>query len=130
MLFQVVLREAKIKHGHNHETATDTSLQLSPYSSICHPAFTQPITEIFESITPCAATLLSEQNPFVQVNSILLSYTSFSPYLETRLSSKPVSSDNCIWLFGPHPSSHCLARLSNPETVLSPRYLITLVALL
>lgn len=125
MCFQIVLREAEIKHGHNHESATDTCLRLSPYSSICHPAFTQPITEIYESITPCAATLLSEQNPFVQVKPILLSYTSLSPYLEMRLSSKPVSSDNYTWLFGPHSSSHCLAQLSNPETVLSPTSLIT-----
>lgn len=53
-----------------------------------HPVFIQPITERYEFSTSCAVRLLSEQRTFVQVNSILLSYISFSPYLGTRLSSK------------------------------------------
>lgn len=53
-------------------------------------------------LTRCAVSLLSEQRPFVHINSILFSNTSFSPNLETRLSSKPVffSPYNCICLFG------------------------------
>lgn len=116
MLFQRVLLEAEIKHGHDHETATDTCLQLSSYSSITLCLFSPSLRDM--------SSQLLVQSDFCQNKGLLFRLIPFfsviSPSPPTLEQDSVVNLAffpyNCKCLFGPHPSSHCLARLSNQDS--------------
>lgn len=116
MLFQRVLLEAEIKHGHDHETANDTCLQLSSYSSITllllSPSLRDMIRRLLVQSAFCQnKDLLFRLIPFFSV--ISSSPSTLKQDSVVNLSFFPY---NCICLFGPYRSSHCLARLSDPDS--------------
>lgn len=117
VLFQRVLQEAEIKHGHDHETGTNICLQLSSYFSITLLSFSPSLRDV--------SSQLLVQSDFYQNKSLLFRLIPFFSVIS--LSPLTLKQDsvvslafffpyNCICVFGPHPSSHCLARLSNQDS--------------